>query len=464
MSEKQKTIRKPVTIKGKGLHTGLDVELTFKPAPENYGYKFKRVDLDNQPIVHAIIENVDDTSRGTSIKENGIKIGTIEHVLSAIYGLEIDNILMEINAQETPILDGSAKSFVDTLLKAGIVEQKVDKNFLVLKNNIAYYDEKNETELKAFPDYNFSINVLIDYDSSVLVNQYASLNKISDFKEQVANCRTFVFLHELEYLLKHNLIKGGNLENAIVIVDRDISQKELNRLADLFNKPRIQVQSQGILNNIELYFNNEPARHKLLDLLGDLALIGQPIKGKILATRPGHFSNIEFAKKIKQLVKKEHSKTNAPDIDLTAPPLMDVNQIKKILPHRPPFLFVDKILKMSNTDIIGLKNVTMNESFFIGHFPDDPVMPGVIVIEAMAQVGGVLVLSTVPDPENYLTYFLKMDKVKFRGKVVAGDTIIFKCELISPIRRGIANMHGQAFVGNNIVAEGELLAQIVKKE
>ncbi len=462
MAEKQRTIAKPVSLNGIGLHTGLNVEITFKPAPENHGYVFQRVDLENKPIIRAMVENVVDTSRSTVLAENGARVGTVEHVLSAAYGMGVDNLLIEINAPETPILDGSAKPYVDAMLSVGIVEQEANKDFFVVTNNINYSDEENGIELMTFPDDNFSLNVMIDYNSSVLGNQYATLNSLSEYKDEVAGCKTFVFLRELEFLLKNNLIKGGSLENAIVIIEKETTQDELNRLADIFNKPRVPVKSRGILNNEDLIFANEPARHKLLDLLGDLALVGSPIKGKILATRPGHASNVEFAKKIKRIIKKVRSKNNPPLYDANAPSVLTMAQIKNIIPHRPPFLLVDKILKLDSLEVIGLKNVTMNESFFIGHFPEEPVMPGVLIIEAMAQVGGILVLSTVPDPENYLTYFMKMDKVKFKRKVSPGDSIIFKLELTSPIRRGIANMKGQAFVGEHLVAEGEFMAQISK--
>jgi UDP-3-O-[3-hydroxymyristoyl] N-acetylglucosamine deacetylase/3-hydroxyacyl-[acyl-carrier-protein] dehydratase len=463
MSDMQQTIKRPISLTGRGLHTGVQSTITFKPAPENHGYVFQRIDLPGKPIIHALVENVVDTSRSTVIEENGARVGTIEHALSAAYGLGVDNLLIEINAPETPILDGSSKLYVNAILEAGIELQGAPRNYFVIKSNISYVDEKKGIELMTFPDDNLSLNVMIDYNSEVLGNQYATLNSIKEYKNEIGSCKTFVFLSDLEILLKNNLIKGGDLENALVIIEKEITQEELDRLADVFKKERRPYQGQGVLNEEDLIFPNEPARHKLLDLLGDLALVGRPLKGKILATRPGHASNVEFAKLIKQYIKKK-SKEALPEFDINTPPLYDINEIKKRLPHRPPFLLVDKILSMNNIEVIGLKSVTINEPFFTGHFPDEPVMPGVLIVEAMAQVGGILVLNTVPDPETYSTYFLKIDKVKFKRKVVPGDTLIFKLELLSPIRRGIAIMKAQAFVGLNQVAEGELTAQIVKSE
>jgi len=461
MSERQKTILKEVTLTGKGLHTGVNVTLTFKPAPANFGYKFQRVDLDGKPVIKAIAKNVVDTSRGTAIEENGARVNTIEHTLAAVNGLGIDNVLIEIDGPEAPILDGSSKFFVEALLSAGIIELEEEKKYFEIKKVISFVDEEKGIEICIYPDDHLSLNVLVDYNSSVLSNQYATLKKIEDFKDEIAPCRTFVFFRELELLLKHNLIKGGDLDNAIVIADREVDQSELDRVADIFNKPHIKVK-QGVLNNVDLRFHNEPARHKLLDIIGDLALVGTPIKGRIIATRPGHYANTELAKKITDIIKKAKLKGEIIDVDLNQPPLLDINQIKKVLPHRYPFLLVDKIMEMTDTKVVGVKNVTMNEAFFVGHFPSEPVMPGVLQIEAMAQVGGILALSTVSDPENYSTYFLKVDQVKFKRKVIPGDTIVFKLELVTPIRRGIANMRGVGFVGENIVIEADLMAQISK--
>lgn len=464
MVVKQRTIQKPATIKGKGLHTGVDVELTFQPAPENHGFKFKRVDLDNQPVISAVAENVVDTSRGTTIEEKGVRVSTIEHVMAALVGMGIDNVLIEINGPETPIADGSSKYFLEALKEAGVVELEADRRYYEIKEKIVYSDPQRGVEIAIFPDDHLSIDVMIDYNSKVLGHQYAMINSMDDFEKEISSCRTFVFLHEVELLLKHNLIKGGDLNNAIVIMDRQVTQDELDRLAELFNKPKIHVKPEGILNNIDIHFSNEPARHKLLDLIGDLALIGTAIKGRIVATRPGHAANTETAKMLRQLIKREMLKGDVPKYDPNQQPLYNINQIKEILPHRPPMLLIDKVMSLDEKTVIGIKNVTMNEPFFVGHFPDEPVMPGVLQIEAMAQLGGVLVLGTVPDPKNYLTYFLKIDKVKFKRKVVPGDTLIFKCDLIGEIRRGIATMWAQAFVGENVVCEGEMTAQIVKNK
>ncbi|MDD6003109.1 MAG: bifunctional UDP-3-O-[3-hydroxymyristoyl] N-acetylglucosamine deacetylase/3-hydroxyacyl-ACP dehydratase [Bacteroidales bacterium] len=463
MAEKQKTIKQAgATLKGKGLHTGVAVEMTFKPAPENFGYRFKRIDLENQPEIRAIVDNVTDTTRSTTVEENGAKVGTIEHVMSALYALGIDNILIEINAPETPILDGCSATFVKNLLEAGIVEQEAEKVYYVVKNNINYSDEEKGIELMTFPDDNISFNVMVDYNSPVLGNQYATLNSFKTYPEEIAPCKTFCFLREVEYLINNNLIKGGTLNNALVIMDQEKTQEELDALSDKLGRPRVNAKGRGILNEEELIFANEPARHKLLDLVGDLALIGMPIKGKILATRPGHASNVQFAKLIRQEIKKSKQKGQKVEFDITKPAIIDINRIKEIMPHRYPFLLVDKIIEMTKTEIVGIKNITFNEPFFQGHFPGEPVMPGVLQIEAMAQTGGILVLSNVDEPEHYSTYFVKIDKVKFKGKVIPGDVLVFKLELTEPIRRGIVTMRGQAFVNGSIVSEGELTAMITK--
>ncbi|MCB2197025.1 MAG: bifunctional UDP-3-O-[3-hydroxymyristoyl] N-acetylglucosamine deacetylase/3-hydroxyacyl-ACP dehydratase [Bacteroidetes bacterium] len=461
MSQMQKTLRAPVSIKGKGLHTGYEVSVTFKPAPENHGYKFKRIDLDGEPIIEANADNVVETSRGTVLEENGVRIHTIEHMLASLVGFEVDNVLIEMEGPEAPILDGSAIKYVEAIKSVGIEEQSIERNFYEIKERTVFRDEKNNVELVAYPDTEFSVDVMVDYNSKVLGHQYASYHPSHDFEKEIAPSRTFVFFHELEQLLKHNLIKGGDLQNAIVIMENEVSQDELDRMADLFNKPHVKVK-EGILNNVDLRYSNEPARHKLLDVLGDLALIGQPIKGKIVASRPGHYANTQLAKVIKETIRKELSRIAIPKYDPNKEPLYDINQIKQMLPHRYPFLLVDKIIDMDEKSVIGIKNVTNNENFFLGHFPHEPIMPGVLQIEAMAQVGGILALSQVDDPENYGTLFLKIDKVRFKRKVGPGDTLIFRLELLAPIRRGLVNMFGQAFVGDELVMEGELMAQIAK--
>lgn len=460
---KQKTLKKSISVSGAGLHTGHTVILTFNPAPENHGIVFKRIDLDGQPVVEAIADHVSDTNRGTCLQKGDARVQTVEHVLAALTGLEVDNCLIDVDGPETPIVDGSSKYFVEALLQAGIEEQKADKNFLVIDEVITYTDPDSKIEFVALPADTYKVTAMIDFETQVLGTQNAVLEKIEDFATQIAPCRTFVFLHELEFLLANNLIRGGDLSNAIVFVNKPVSQEELNRLAKLFNKPSVEVKSEGILNNLNLHFTNEPARHKLLDVVGDLTLVGCPVKGHIIASKPGHGANVEFARLLRKQMLKTKQDDKIPTYDPSKTPLLDVKQIMRLLPHRPPFLLIDKILEMSDKHVVGLKNVSMNEGFFIGHFPDEPVMPGVLQIEAMAQTGGILVLSSVPDPENYLTFFLKIDEVKFRNKVVPGDTLIFSLELLAPIRRGLCHMKGVAYVGNKIVMEAVMLAQISKK-
>lgn len=459
---KQKTLAKAISLSGKGLHTGFEVTLTLNPAPENHGFIFKRTDLPGQPTIKALAENVTDTSRGTTLEQNNAKVSTIEHCLAACVGMELDNVLIEIDAPEAPILDGSSIEYVNAIEKAGVVEQNAEKVYFTPTEKVEYYDEEKGIHIIAYPDEQLSMNVLIDYNSKVLGNQYATLDDHKKFKEEIAPSRTFVFLHELEFLAANNLIKGGDLNNAIVIMDRQVSQEELDRLAGIFGKPKIKVRPEGVLNNIDLHFPNEPARHKLLDMIGDLALIGMPFKGKIIATRPGHQSNTEFARILRQMAKKAIAKKDVPIYNPNEAPVVDIVGIQNTLPHRSPFLLVDKIIYRDDKKIVGIKNVTMNEPFFVGHFPGEPIMPGVLQIEALAQVGGLLVLNSVPDPENYLTFFLKVDKVRFKRKVVPGDTLIMKMTLLEPMRRGIALMFGEGYVGDQLAIEGEMMAQIAK--
>lgn len=460
MNVKQRTIKAPVSVSGTGLHTGESVTMTFNPAPENHGFKFRRVDLEGSPVIDADVDNVTDTSRGTTITQNGASVSTVEHVLAALVGLEVDNVLIDLDGPETPIMDGSSMPFVDALQEVGLVDQEADREYYHIPYNIHYSEPDRKVDMVAMPLDDYRFTCMVDYNSPVLGSQHASISTISEFKKEVASCRTFCFLHELEMLLQHNLIKGGDLNNAIVVVDKHVSKDELAHLAEKFNRADIDVAPQGILNNIELRHQNEPARHKLLDMIGDLALVGVPLRGHIMAARPGHAANVAFAKKIKTLIKKERSRKHVKVYNPNAKPVYDTTQIMNILPHRPPFLLVDKILELTKSHVVGLKAVTMNEPFFVGHFPGAPVMPGVLQIEAMAQTGGILVLNTVPDPENYLTYFMKIENARFKDKVLPGDTLIFRCDLVAPIRRGIAQMKGIGMVGEKIVVEAELMAQI----
>lgn len=463
MAEKQRTVAKPVSLTGRGLHSGIEVEVTIHPAPENHGYQFKRTDIDGAPVIRALAEYVKITERSTTIVDKGASITTVEHLLAALYGLGVDNALMEINGPEVPIMDGSSKPFVTAILSAGIVEQEAERIYFQIREKIEYRDPAKGIEILAYPDNDLVIDVHIDYNSKVLGHQYATMKNISEFEAGYSSCRTFVFLHELEYLQKNNLIKGGDLDNAIVIIDRAVSQEELDRLAETLNRPRIKVKPEGILNNVDLAFANEPARHKLLDVIGDLALCGVRLKGRIIANKPGHNANVEFAKILRKNIKASHFKPLPPEYSPDREPLFDINQIQKILPHRIPFLLVDKITYMDEWIVTGIKNVTMNESFFAGHFPEEPIMPGVLQIEALAQVGGVLLLSSVPDPENYLLYFMRIDSVRFKRKVVPGDTLNIRMELTEPIKRGIALCKGEGFVGDQMVIEAAFMAQLARK-
>ena len=460
---KQTTIKKAVSISGVGLHTGENVTLTFLPATDNHGIKFQRIDMPGQPVVDADVDNVVDTSRGTTIEQHGARIATVEHVMASLAGLEIDNCLVQTDATETPILDGSSRYFIKALKEAGIQELEQEREYFSVPHNVYYNEGDRSVEMIAMPLDDYRLTVMVDYNSPVLGSQHASVTSLKEFESEIGSCRTFCFLHELEMLLKHGLIKGGDLNNAIVIVDRVIEDDEMEHLAKLFDKPKVEVRKEGILNNVELRFHNEPARHKLLDLIGDLALIGTPIKAQIMAARPGHAANVEFGKRIKALIKKTRSNTNIPKYNPNKEPIYNAQQISKFLPHKYPFLLVDKVIEMGKSHIVAVKNVTINEPFFPGHFPGNPVMPGVLIIEAMAQAGGVMILSGVDDPENYNTLFMKIDNAKFKDMVKPGDTLLLKLEMIAPIRRGVCVMKGQAFVGEKMVCEAELMAQVAKK-
>ncbi|MFK8282642.1 bifunctional UDP-3-O-[3-hydroxymyristoyl] N-acetylglucosamine deacetylase/3-hydroxyacyl-ACP dehydratase [Capnocytophaga cynodegmi] len=458
---KQNTLANQISLEGVGLHTGQNVKMTLKPAPVNHGYTFVRVDLEGAPVIEADVNYVINTERGTVLEKKGVKIQTCEHVLAALVGMDLDNVIIELNASEPPIMDGSARYFVEAISEVGIQEQDAPREEYVVKEVISYVNEETGSEITLIPSDEYQVTTMVDFGTKILGTQNAYLNKLSEFKDDIANSRTFSFLHELEMLLDHGLIKGGDLNNAIVYVDKEISEETMEKLKKIFNKEDISVKPNGILDNLNLHYSNEAARHKLLDVIGDLALVGTRIRGKVIATKPGHFTNTQFAKKLSKIIKNER-RNNVPSIDINQPPLLNINDIMKLLPHRPPFLLVDKIFELSDKHVIGLKNITMNEPFFVGHFPEAPVMPGVLQIEAMAQAGGVLILSTVPDPENYLTYFMKIDNVKFKVQVMPGDTLIFKLELLTPIRRGICHMQGYAYVNGKLATEAELMAQIVK--
>lgn len=459
---KQQTLNGQFSVKGKGLHTGLEIEAEFLPAPDNHGYKFQRVDLPGEPVIDALAENVIDTSRGTTIAKGDVRVSTIEHALAALYAAGIDNVLIKLNAPEMPILDGSAREYCTKIEAIGLQEQETDKNFYIVKHKIEVRDELTGAHLTVLPDNDFSIDAMISYDSPVLSNQFARLENMADFQKEIASSRTFVFVREIEPLVKANLIKGGDLDNAIVIYDREMTQEQLDHISDTMGCERKKITDFGYINNRPLEFENEPARHKLLDVMGDIALIGRPLKGRIIACRPGHKINTTFAKQVRKEIQRQE--LQAPVYNPGIEPLMDINQIRQHLPHRYPFLLVDKVIDRGDTFIVGIKNVTGNEPFFLGHFPQEPVMPGVLQVEAMAQAAGVLVLNYLEEPERYSTYFLKIDNVKFRQKVVPGNTLLLHVQLMTEIRRGCAVVKGYAFVGEKIVAEAEFMAQIIKNK
>ena len=459
--EKQKTLREEISLSGIGLHTGKEVVLTMKPAKENTGFVFVRTDLEGCPQVEADANYVTTTDRGTTLEKSGVKIHTCEHVLAALVGMDLDNVILEMNNAEPPIMDGSSKFFVEAVEKVGIVEQEVPREYLTIAEVMSYTDPETGADITIIPSEEYEVTTMVDFGTKILGTQNATLKNMSDFKSEISAARTFSFLHELEMLLDHGLIKGGDISNAIVYVDKELTAETIEKLKKAFGKEEISIRPNGILDNLTLNYPNEAARHKLLDVIGDLALVGVRIKGKVIANKPGHFVNTQFAKKLNKYYKTQKKK-NVPKFDLTKEPVFDINGIMRLLPHRPPFLLIDKILELSDNHIVGLKNITMNEPFFVGHFPKEPVMPGVLQVEAMAQIGGILVLANVLDPENYSTYFVKIDNVKFKKKVIPGDTLIFKLELLVPIRRGIVHMQGYGYVGDSIVVEAELMAQVAK--
>lgn len=460
MFTKQHTITRSVSVKGVGLHTGAPVTLTFHPAPEHHGFVFRRGDLPNMPLVKADVDFVVDTSRGTTLSQNGVLVHTVEHTLAALVGLQIDNVLIELDGPEPPIMDGSAQDFTDALLKAGIAEQSADRVIYDIREPIHYQEHERSVELAALPSHHYMTTVMVDYNSNILKAQHAYLNDITRFQFEIADARTFVFLHEVEALHKAGLIQGGSLESALVIADRDPAQEELDRLASLFGKEGIKVE-QGILNNVGLRYENEPARHKLLDLIGDLALVGTPIRGHVMAARPGHKANVALAKKIKAQIKQDlltakYQKNSVKGV------IFDINAIERILPHRYPFLLVDKIVEFAENKIVGIKNVTANEPFFQGHFPGNPIMPGVLQIEAMAQVGGILLLNQVENPETVWVYLVGVENARFRRTVVPGDTLELRLELLA-LKRGVCKMKGEVFVDGSLACSAELTASIVPK-
>ncbi|MEO7991360.1 MAG: bifunctional UDP-3-O-[3-hydroxymyristoyl] N-acetylglucosamine deacetylase/3-hydroxyacyl-ACP dehydratase [Chryseolinea sp.] len=460
---KQQTIQKSVTLSGVGLHTGVQTNMTFVPAKPNHGIKFQRTDLPGSPIIDADCDNVVDVSRGTTIEQSGARVSTIEHTLAALTGLEIDNVLIQLDGPECAIMDGSSIQFVEILKQAESEEQNAIRDFFEVQEPLFYREAARNVEIAALPLDDYRVTVMVDYNSPVLGSQHASITDIRQFEKEIASCRTFCFLHELEMLYKNNLIRGGDLNNAIVIVDRVVQEDELDNIAKMLGKPKVAVKQEGILNNIELRYKNEPARHKLLDIVGDLTLAGRPLKAQILAARPGHAANVAFAKKLKKAM-ADSDRKGRPKYNPSLPPVMDINKISNILKHRYPFLMIDKVIYLDNESVAAVKNVTVNEPYFQGHFPGNPIMPGVLQVEAMVQTGGILVLNTVPDPENYWTYFIGIENFRFRKMVLPGDTLVIQCDLLAPIKRGIAKMSGRAFVGNTLVCEGTMIASIVRKD